>query len=316
MVIAAGYGQLQPVFVLGTGQWVSAAAEQMVGADIDKVNQLRDHFPFYPLSRSSTVVIPRVTGLASAQFTDPQSPATDDTTSKLAEPPADVTMASLEGSVNAANYAVDVQSYSIDQLDLQIEFKKIAIRIAFWTQFFRPRSPNGFEGLPDLVDPAQMQPLGRNLALNDMDLLVARVTEAESEMDRRIIVMNRQIFVDFVQLVRATGATMSYTTLNGRRYAAHNGVPILVCDFVQEESGQGPGADVWCMTMGVEDNGVFGVVPEGVGDAGLVIEHVQGAVDTASVVYRLRWYCSVVLGHKRGLAGLADVQPTDQVAPI
>ena len=62
------------------------------------------------------------------------------------------------------------------------------------------------------------------------------------------------------------------------------------------------------MTLGMEDGGVFGMVPENVGDSGLVVEEVQGAVNTASTVFRIQWYCTVILGQSRGLAGLTDVQ--------
>jgi hypothetical protein len=305
MPVVSGFNQLQPSFVLGTDQWVSTVAEQMVGADIDKLNQLRDHFPFYPLARGSSVLVPRVVALGTAGFLNPLDPKSDVSAPKLAEPPATFEMACLEGSVNFSDYARDVQSHSINQLDLNIELKKIALRIAFWQQFFGGGKADGFKGLPDLASPSQIASLGRTLTLADMDALVAGVKEAEGEMDRKVIVMSGATFVHYVQLVRETGATLSYTTYNGRRYAVHNGVPILLCDFVRRADNS---TDVWCMTLGIEDSGVFGVVPEGVGDAGLVIEHVQGAADSASVVYRLRWYCNVIVGHHRGLAGLTKIE--------
>ena len=62
------------------------------------------------------------------------------------------------------------------------------------------------------------------------------------------------------------------------------------------------------MTLGVEDKGVFGAVPPGVGDNGLVVEQVQGELELDAVVYRVRWYMMVVLGHTRGLARLKGVK--------
>ncbi len=222
MPITTGYQQLQPRFILGTGQWVSMAAEQMVGADFDRANQLRDHFPFFPIGQSDMVVIPRVQTLGTASFPPRESANTDSSTTTLREPPEMVEMASIEGSFNLTNYPVAVQSFSIDQLELQMEFKKIAIRITFWDQFFRPQQPNGFRGLPDLVDPSQSRAADGLLTLEDLDRLSERVTEADSEMDRKVLVMNNTTFVEFVRLVRRTGSPMTYTNFNGRRYATHN----------------------------------------------------------------------------------------------
>ncbi len=312
MALSTGYDQLQPDFILGTDQWVSSVAEQMVGADIDKVNQLRDHFPFFPIVHGTSIIVPRVAGLGGASFSNRQSPKTNDTITKLANPAEEVRMTSIEGSVNLADYSIDLQSQSIDQLDLQLEFKKIAIRITFWEQFFSPKSANGFKGLPDLVAPNQILPINRILSLHDLDLLVSRVIEADAEMDRKIVVMNSSMFVHFTQLVRATGTSLTYTMFNGRRYASHNGVPILISDFISEQSIQGrTGTDIWCMTLGIEDNGVFGVVPEDVGESGLVIEQSQGTKDTSSLIYRLRWYSTVILGHFRGLAGISNAQVSE-----
>ena len=308
MAVSPGYDQLQPNFVLGTGQWVSSVAEQMVGADIDKVNQLRDHFPFFPIAHGNKIIVPRVAGLASAKFTDRQAPQSDDSLTKLVDVPEEVELVCIEGSVNLSDYALDVQSYDIDQLDLQIEFKKIAIRVAFWQQFFSSDLPNGFKGLPDLVASSQVNELNQSIELSDLDALVAEVTEADAEMDSKVIVMNSSTFKYYAKLVRSAETAMTYTTYNGRRYASHNGVPILLCDYIREQGRcNDRGVDVWCMTLGMEDNGLFGIIPEDSGDGGLVIEQAQGGADTSSMIYRLRWYCSVILGQFRGLAGLTNV---------
>jgi hypothetical protein len=218
------------------------------------------------------------------------------------------TIVCIEGSVNLSDYALDVQSYDIDQLDLQIEFKKIAIRVAFWQQFFSSDLPNGFKGLPDLVASSQVNELNQSIELSDLDALVAEVTEADAEMDSKVIVMNSSTFKYYAKLVRSAETAMTYTTYNGRRYASHNGVPILLCDYIREQGRcNDRGVDVWCMTLGMEDNGLFGIIPEDIGDGGLVIEQAQGGADTSSMIYRLRWYCSVILGQFRGLAGLTNV---------
>lgn len=113
--------------------------------------------------------------------------------------------------------------------------------------------------------------------------------------------MNTRTLIAFVRLVRATGNELQYAVLGGRRYASHDGSPILVCDYLPVVDGEGT---VWCMTLGLGDNGVFGMVPDGIGDDGLVIELAQGALASTAAIYRVRWYVAVVLRQTRGLARL------------
>lgn len=300
MAISKGFRQLQPSYVLGTGQWVNDVAEQLVGSEFDLPNQLREHLPFFELARSHSVIVPRVKELGTATFTDNAATETDASTSILEDPADQIELTALEGTVEITQFSSDIQSFDIDQIDLHIELKKIAIRIAFWTQFYSTMLPNGFRGLPDLVAPEQTL-TSDHLALADLDLLVARVTEGNGEMDTKVLVMNRASFSAFLSLTRATGAPLVFATLNGRRYATHNGVPILISDYIPVDDL----TDIWCMTLGLEENGIFGIVPDGIGEGGLVVEEVQGLRSTDAEVYRVRWYCSIVLTQPRGLAKLA-----------
>lgn len=297
MPVSYGYEQLQPRFILGTDQWVSEVAEQMVGADLDRANQLREHFPFFDYVRGDTVLVPRVETLGTARFLSRDETATDSSATSLLEPVNEIVLARLEGTVDLSTYPQRLQSSSIDQLQLQIEFKKIAIRIAFWHQLFRKQQPGGFLGLPDLVAPTQV--LNRPaLTLDALDDLVASVTEADSEMDRKVIVLHPKVLTAFIRLQRATGAALQYAELSGRRYMVHNGVPIVTSEYVPADAH----IEAWCMTLGLENKGVFGVVPQDVGDGGLIVEAAQNARQHDTTVYRVHWFCGVVLAQTRGLA--------------
>jgi hypothetical protein len=250
--------------------------------------------------------------LCSAGFSGNGTGAPDASVTELVDPPEEVEITSLTGDVTLTNFPIDVQSYSIDQLQLQIEFKKIAIHVLFWSQFFRPRQPGGFRGLPDLVALGQVISAGGALTLEGLDQLVSLVAESNAEMTRRVIVMNSAAFVEYVRLRRAGALTLEYAMRGQRRYAVHNGVTILISDFVpSDRSVAAAGANltsVWCFTLGYEDKGVFGVVPPDIGEDGLVIEKVQGSVSSDAVIYRVRWYAAVILGQPRGLACLDQVQ--------
>jgi hypothetical protein len=312
MPLSSGYDQLQPKYILGTDEWVGSVAESLVGAEFNPPNQLREHFPFFPFARSRSVVVPRVQALCTAGFIGTSTGVPDASVTQLSDPAEEIEMTSLSGDVTLTNFPIDIESYNIDQLQLQIEFKKIAIHVLFWDQFFRPRQPGGFRGLPDLVAPAQVIPAGGALTLEAMDLLVARVTESNAEMTRRVIVMNSATFIQYVRARRAHGLGLEYAMRAQRRYAVHNGVVILVSDFIPSDRSlketAGNLASVWCFALGYEDKGVFGVVPPDVGEDGLVVERVQGSVESDTVTYRVRWYTAVVLGHPRALACLDQVR--------
>lgn len=311
MPLSTGYEQLQPKYILGTDQGMTSVAEQMVGAKFDLLNQLREHLPFFSMTLSDRVVIPRAKSFGTASFVDESGASADDSITTLVDPAEEVKLASLAGTIDLAKYPIDLQSYSISQKELQREFKIIAVRILFWTQFFRSQTPDGFRGLPDLVAPDQVADLGNAaLSLEALDELVLRVRESDTEMDSKVLVMPRIAFLKFARDVRTTGAPLTYGTRMGRRYATHLGVPILISDYIPIEDS--PDSDdllttVWCMTLGFEHRGVFGVVPVGVGDNGLVVEWVQGARDTDSSVDRVRWYVSVILSQELGLASMTNV---------
>lgn len=300
MPTSIGYAQLQPKYILGAGQSVGEIAEHMVGSELDLANQLREHLPFYAIARGGRLLVPRVAGLATATVNDGTSTNVDDSVSKLVDPPEEIEVSSIEGTVEVSSYAREMLSSDLAQVELHLELKKIAIRVAFWQQFFKPKQAKAFRGLPDLVAQTQVVKTAA-LSLDGLDVVCARVTEASAEMDRKVLVMSSRAFVRFARLTRASGASLQYAMLGGRRYAVHNGVPVLVSDYVPQENGR---SRVWCMTLGLTDKGVFGVVPEDAGENGLVVEEVSGARSADAIIHRVRWYCSLVLGHSRGLACL------------
>jgi hypothetical protein len=257
-------------------------------------------------------VVPRVKELCTAGFVGDQTTAPDSSDSQLVDPPDEIRLTSIVGDVTLTDFAIDVESYSVDQLQLQIELKKIAVHVAFWRQLFRPQQKGGYRGLPDLVSPEQIVAAGGALTLDAMDDLVARVTEGDAEMTSRVIVMNTRTFVAYARARRAAALTMEYAMRESRRYAVHNGATILVSDFVPHdrglrEAGHGQ-TSVWCFTLGHEHNGVFGVIPPDVGEDGLVVEKVEGGPTADTVIYRVRWYTAVIVGQPTGLACLDGVR--------
>ncbi|MCP4929374.1 MAG: hypothetical protein GY918_10010 [Gammaproteobacteria bacterium] len=130
-------------------------------------------------------------------------------------------------------------------------------------------------------------------------------------MDSKVIIMRSNTFKNYVQLLRTTGAQLSYAIKAGRRYAVHNGVPILISDYIPVDSARTKSRQqtttIWCCTLGYEDNRLFGVYPDNKGNNGLQIDKVSGGVDVDSTVHRVRWYVAVALAQSRGLAAIRGV---------
>lgn len=310
MAVSTGFDLLVPKYILGT-DWVGSVADQVIGAQHRLPNQLARFFPFYSIAASDKIVVPRVDTPSTAAFLGNSTSTTDDSDPTLDSPAEEFEITSIVGDVRLTDYSKDVESYSVDQLKLQIDLKRIAVEITFWNQFFRPQAGAGFEGLPDLVDATQQiepGPNGGPLTLDGMDALVALVTEGQSEMDNKVLVMNNETFKKYRGLVRGTGGPLEYTTRTaspGMTYAAHNGVAILISDYVPNNENLGTGTNltsIYCCTLGYQLNGLFGVVPPGVGQDGLIIEKAQTAERTDVCVYRIKWYVTLALGQIKGLA--------------
>ena len=315
MATSTGFPQLVPKYILGS-DYIGSVAYRIIGAQFKLANQLEPYFPFYGLAASNTVVVPRVDTAPTSSFIGNATTATDSSVPTLVTPATEFDITTIVGDVSLTQFAKKVDSYSVDQLQLQIDLKKIAAKIAFWDQFFKAASGAGFGGLPDLVDATtQLISPGSNggpLTLELLDTLLTLVTEANAEMDSRYLIMNLPTFVKYRQLVRATGACMETTTVraSGKKYASHNGVPILISEYVPNNETLGSGSNltsVYCCTLGYEDNGLFGAYPPGVGEDGWVVEKAQSEIDKDVGIYRVKLYTTVVLTQVKGLARLEGI---------
>lgn len=312
MAISTGFDTLVPKYILGT-DWNGSIAKQVIGSQFYKQCQLARIFPFYGFGASNVISVPRVTTPPTAAFLGNSSADTDDSAPTLAAPALEFFMTSIVGDVRLTDFAIDVNSRAIDQEQLQRDLKKLAAEIAFWEQFFKNQVGQGFQGVTQLVDATQRiepGPNGGALTLQLMDNLVALVTEAMGEMDKKFILMNTASFLKYVGLVRATGAELQYKTINGMEYCKHNGVGILICDYIpnNETLGTGTGlTSVYCCTLGYQNGGLFGAYPPGVGNEGWVIEKVQEENRKDVCVYRVKFYTTLVLTLIKGLAQLRGI---------
>lgn len=312
MATSTGDSILIPKYILGT-DWSGSVADQVISATDYPVNQLARYFPFYGIAASNTVVVPRVDTMSTAGFLNNTTGTTDSSVPSLVDPAEEITVRSIVGDVTLTEFSQDVDSFSIDQLKLQIDLKKMAVEVAFWNQVFAPQAGQGFEGLPDLCDANQVLATGANggpFDLGMMDLVGSIVLEANAEMDRKVWVMRSESFVKFAGLKRNAGQAMEFVIIDGMRYAAHNGIPILICDYIPNDETLGSGTDLtsmYCMTLGYNHNGVFGVYPPGVGEDGWVIEKAQTEDTQDASIYRVKWYTTLVLGQITGLARIEGI---------
>lgn len=299
--------------VLGARGGLSIA-EQATPATFLLPNQLSKHFLYYPYMDGTTIRVLRTDTPGTAAFMKNNLSAMDKTSADLQDPAVTVEATCIGKDVDLTEYIQTYGSYTADQLEYLIGMAKIAIRIAFWNQVFRPAAGDGFEGLPTLAVPAQTIPIGANggpFNLDMLDDLCALVSEGDAEMSLRCLVMTRDSFKSYVRLVRAAGYKLPDTEIDGFRYAMHNGVPIFVCDYIPSDETLGTGTNltsIYCMTLGYENKGLWGAVPPDVGENGLVTYRAQYGATQDTAIWRVKWYVTLILTQETGLARLEGVQ--------
>lgn len=126
------------------------------------------------------------------------------------------------------------------------------------------------------------------------------------------IFMPQPVIRAFRTLLRTTGGGTSAAEIMlpafGRPMLTHNGVPILVNDFIPLNETQGTSTAITTSVYAVrlnEVDGLHGIY--GGGTAGIVVEDVGTVQDKDSTRTRLKWYVGLVLKSTMSLARLKGI---------
>lgn len=219
----------------------------------------------------------------------------------------------LAGDVDIDKFLLTTQSDHNDQVAVQLAQKAKGLGIQFKTALVAGDSsvdPNSFDGVQKLVAADQVIVAGANgnaLTLSMLDELKDACYAGQPDA----FIMRRGTFRAYKALLRAAGGTrpdmIQLENFTGSLTPTHDGVPILVSDFIPHGIAQGSATDTASIYAARfnEVDGLHGIV--GGGQAGFQVEDIGTVQNRDAYRYRMKWYVSLVLKSTRALAAVKGV---------
>lgn len=283
---------------------------ELVAGVIDEIIERDDLFavlPFAPIT-GKAYVYNRENTLGGADFLDP-----NDTVNESAADFTEVVskLRILAGDVDIDKFLNTTMDDTNNQTAIQIAKKAKAVGRAFHSTLATGNAtanPKTFDGLPQLVTAGQTISAGVNgsaLTLNMLDELCDTVPNGAD-----VIVMRRGTIRAFRALLRATygtDAVMQMSENFGRPMLTHNGIPIIMNEFLAGDEDQGTNLNT-CSVYAIrlnEVDGLHGIY--GGESAGIVVENVGTVQNKDANRIRLKWYVGLALKSTRSIARLKGV---------
>lgn len=292
---------------------------QMVAGVIDEIIERDDLFSVLPFVRvnSKAYVYHRedegaqnniTAGSGLPTFLDP-----NDTITEGAVPFVEIVakLRILAGDVDVDKFLQETESDSNDQLAIQIAKKAKAVgRLYHKTlaQGDEVADAKSFNGVSKLVSAGQTMLAGTNGAALTLSMLDQLLDSVPNGAD--VIMMRRGTLRAFRNLLRAAGGATPAEYMHeafGRPMLTHNGVPIIINDFLPGNETAGSGTNlcsIYAMRLNEADglHGLYG------GDAaGLRVEHVGTVQNKDADRMRVKWYCGLALKSTKSLARLSGI---------
>lgn len=293
---------------------------QLIAGVIDEIIDRDDLFSILPFAQvnGKAYVYNRENTLGGANWLDP-----NDTVQESAATFAEVvaTLKILAGDVDIDKFLQATQSDTNNQMAIQIAKKAKAVAREFHKVLATGNSSvNGktFDGLSVLADQAQAAAAtvggqqvisagtnGNALTLTMLDELCDAVPNGAD-----VIVMRRGTIRAYRALLRATygtDAVMQQLENFGRPMLTHNGIPIIMNEFLAAGETMGSNANttsVYALRMN-ELDGLHGLY--GGQNAGIVVENIGTVQNKDATRIRLKWYCGLALKSTRSIAALRGV---------
>jgi hypothetical protein len=215
----------------------------------------------------------------------------------------------IAGDVDIDKFLRDTMGDTNDQVAIQLAGKAKQMRRTFQDAFVNGDNATNakqFDGLVNLVTAGQTLEAGVNGAALTLDMLDQLKDQVKNGPDA--FIMRPSVLRAWKALVRASGGTtpvhQQLSNFTGVEIPAHDGIPILVNDFLPGDEDQGTATDttsVYAIRMN-ETDGVHGIY--GGDNAGFVFEDIGTVQNKDAQRYRVKWYTSLVLKSTNSLARL------------
>lgn len=287
---------------------------QLLSGVITEIIDRDDMFALLPFVKSDNkaFMYNRENALATADWLDPNETISEGA-STFTEVVAKLRI--LAGDVDVDKFLSGTMGDTNNQLAVQIAQKAKGIARQFHQALATgdaTANPKQFDGLAKIaasLGSTQKVSAGTNgnaLTLTMLDELCDAVPHGAD-----VLVMRRGTIRAYRALLRATygtDAVMQQLENFGRPMLTHNGIPIIMNEFLagNETKGTSNGntTSIYALRMN-EADGLFGLY--GGESAGLVVENIGTVQNKDAVRIRLKWYCSLALKSTRSMAQLSGV---------
>lgn len=217
----------------------------------------------------------------------------------------------LAGDVDVDKFLQETESDDNDQLAIQIAKKAKAVGRLYHKTLAQGDAAvdvKSFDGISKLVSAGQTLLAGTNGAALTLSMLDQLLDQVPNGAD--VIVMRRGTVRAFRSLLRAAGGNSANDYMNenfGRPMLHHNGVPIIVNDFLPGNETAGSGTNlcsIYAMRLN-EADGLHGLY--GGESAGLRVEDIGTVQNKDAQRIRVKWYCGLALKSTKSLARLSGI---------
>lgn len=222
----------------------------------------------------------------------------------------------IAGDVDVDKFLQEVESDTNDQMAEQLAKKAKALArqyhnaLANGDNAARPKEFDGLKALTTNADSNAAQTIaaganGGALTLSLLDELADKVPNGADAF-----VMRKGTARALRALLRAAGGNAATDIMMenfGRPMLQHNGIPVLVSDFLPANETKGSGTNltsVYAVRLN-EVDGLHGLY--GGSDAGIRVEAVGTVQNKDADRLRLKWYCGLALKSTQSLARLEGV---------
>lgn len=220
----------------------------------------------------------------------------------------------IAGDVDVDKFLQETESDTTDQVGVQIAKKAKALGRVYHDSLVNgdnAKNAKQFDGITKISGEAAAQTLvaganGAALTLSALDQLLDQVPNGAD-----VLVMRKGTVRAFRTLMRAAGGTTPAELMLenfGRPMLTHNGVPILVNDFLpgNEKTGTNEATcSVYALRLN-EADGLHGLY--GGSNAGIRLESVGTVQNKDADRIRLKWYAGLALKSTQSMARLAGIQ--------
>ena len=296
------------------------STNQLVSGVIDEIIERDDLFSILPFVRTEgkAYLYNREKTIGGADWLDPND-AINESSATFEEVVAKLRI--IAGDVDIDKFLMSTMGESNDQVAIQVAKKAKTVAREFHKVLATGNAttnPKTFDGLPQLLTQAQAFAAtaggsqvvdagvnGNALTLSMMDELVDAIPNGAD-----VIVMRRGTIRAYRALLRATygtDAVMQMMENFGRPMLTHNGIPIIMNEFLagNEAKGTAPNtATVYALRLNEQD-GLHGLM--GGDNAGIVVENIGTVQNKDAIRIRTKWYTGLALKSTRSIAGLKGV---------